>query len=138
MSMRDLHNNQAAVIAITPKTIINSGSPENLVSGDIDLQFFNSERQRGDHDDREVILEHADDNAGVAGTYAFVALADVLGPSSVTSGVVATTTTDQEIIEVGYIGDKRWIRVTLQPTSLTNGGPVSALVNKGHPRHAPQ
>ncbi len=79
-------------------------------------------------------LEHSDDDS----TYSNVALADVLGPSSVSSGVVASSTTDQTFLEVGYVGGKRYIRVTLVPTGLSNGGPVAAWVVKGHPRHAPQ
>ena len=111
MTMMDLHNNVDHVIAVTPQTIVNSGSPENLVSGDIDLQGFNSAEIvafLGDIDELggspvgtaqlEVILEHADDDGtGSPGTYAAVALADVIGPSSVTSGIVATTTTDAKI-----------------------------------------
>ena len=38
MTMRDLHNNIAAAVAVNPRTI--SGS--NIVSGDIDLAGFNA------------------------------------------------------------------------------------------------
>ena len=51
--------------------------------------------------------------------------------------MVATATSDLAPTSVGYVGDKRFIRVTLTPTGLTNGGPVGVIVNKGHPRHAP-
>ncbi|MFQ5954715.1 MAG: hypothetical protein ACE5JZ_06610 [Kiloniellales bacterium] len=148
MTMRDLHNNIAHAVAVAPQVI--SGS--NLTSGNIDLQDFNSAEVvafLGDIDELggspvgaaklEMKLEHADDDGtGSPGTYANVALADVLGPTSVSSGIVASTTTDQNILAVGYVGEKRFIRVTLVPTGLTNGGPVSAWVTKGHPRHAPQ
>ena len=72
------------------------------------------------------------------GAYAEVGLAEVIGPSAVTGGIVASTTTDGNFLEVGYLGAKRFLRVTLVPTGLTNGGPVSAWVAKGSPRHAPQ
>ncbi|MFQ6018231.1 MAG: hypothetical protein ACE5KF_08535 [Kiloniellaceae bacterium] len=148
MTMRDLHNNTAAVVAVSPQTIAGA----NLASGNLDLAGFNAAEviaHLGDIDELgaspvgsaklEVKLEHADDDGtGAPGTYANVALADVLGPTSVTGGIVASSTTDNKVLEVGYIGDKRFIRVTLVPTGLTNGGPVSALVVKGHPRHAPQ
>ncbi len=148
MTMRDLHNSIAHAVAVAPQVI--SGS--NLASGDIDLLGFNSAEIvafLGDIDELggspvgsaklEVKLEHADDDGtGAPGAYANVALADVLGPTSVGSGVVASTTTDQNVLAVGYVGDKRFVRVTLVPTGLTNGGPVSAWVAKGHPRHAPQ
>ncbi len=147
MTMQDLHNSIAAVVAVNPQTI--SGS--NLISGNIDLKGFNSAEiivHLGDIDELggspvgaaklEVKLEHADDDGtGSPGAYADVALADVLGPASVSAGVVASSTTDNRVIEVGYLGEKRFARVTLVPTGLTNGGPVAALVVKGNPRHGP-
>ena len=144
----DLHNNVATVHAISPKTIVNTGSPENLVSPGIDLQFFSSAEvgvYLGDIDELggspvgtaklDVQLEHSDDDS----TYTFVAKADTLGAlATITSGVVLSPTAKDAVSEVGYIGGKRYIRVTLIPTALTNGGPVAAWVTKGHPRHAPQ
>ena len=153
MTMRSTFHSTDTQVAIWPQTIINSGSPENLVSGGVDLQFFNSAKViviLGDIDELggspvgaaqvEVILEDGDDNS----TWTAVTLVDVVGPSSVTGGVVATTTTDIAAagaggaLEVSYVGDKRYIRVTLQPTALTNGGPITAIVERGHPRHGPQ
>ena len=59
------------------------------------------------------------------------------GVSGVSAGVVATAVSDLMPTAVGYVGDKRFLRITLTPTGLTNGGPAGVLVNKGHPRHAP-
>ena len=148
MTMRDLHNNIAHAVAVAPQTIAGS----NLVSGNIDLAGFNAAEvvaYLGDIDELggsplgaaklEVKLEHADDDGtGSPGAYANVGLADVLGPSAVTAGIVASTTGDGNFLEVGYLGDKRFLRVTLVPTALTNGGPVSAWIAKGSPRHAPK
>ena len=152
MTMRDLHNNIAHVTAVVPQTLTQGASPEGLQSGNIDIQGFNSAEVvafLGDIDEMgsspvgdakvQMLLEHADDDGtGSPGTYANVAVADVLGPAAVTAGIVATSTTDQVFLEVGYMGDKRFLRVSLIPTGLTNGGPVAAWVAKGSPRHAPQ
>ena len=62
---------------------------------------------------------------------------DVTGAGTVTAGVVATVVSDLVPTSFGYVGGKRFLRVTLTPTGLTNGGPVGVLINKGHPRHAP-
>lgn len=146
--MRDLHNNIVHVSAIAPITI----SGANLSSGNIDLAGFGAVEiavHMGDIDELggspvgaaklDVKLEHADDDgAGAPAAYTEVVLADVVGPTSVTGGVVLTTTSDLQILDAGYVGGKRFIRVTLQPTALTNGGPVGAWVVKGRPRHAPQ
>ena len=147
MTMRDLHNNIAHVTAVAPRTIAGT----DLASGDIDLVGFNAAEvvaYLGDVDELggspvgaaklEVKPEHADDGTGSPGAYANVGLADVLGPTGVTGGIVAATTGDNAFLEVGYLGDKRFLRVTLVPTGLTNGGPVAAWVAKGRPRHAPK
>ncbi len=148
MTMRDLHNNLAVVRGIAPQTV--AGSPLN--TGNIDLRGFNAAEivvEFGDIDEMgaspvgaaklDIKIEHADDDgSGAPGAYADVTLADVIGPASVSAGVVASPTTDAAPVEVGYIGDKRFIRVTLTPTGLVNGGPIACMIVKGHARHAPQ
>ena len=149
MTMRDLHSNLAPVQALAAQTI-NQGTGA-LTTGNVDLAGFNGVQvvvHYGNIDEMgaspqggaqiAVKLEHADDDGtGSPGAYADVALADVVGPASVTAGVVATVTSDLAATGVGYVGDKRFIRVTLTPTGLTNGGPAGVIVNKGHARHAP-
>lgn len=144
MTMQDLHSNVLPVRAIAPQTITSSA----LVSGNLDLAGFNSAQVVADFGTTEgfsgspsgsiaIKLEHADDDGtGSPGTYANVALTDVVGPSSVTSGVVATVTSET-VTRVGYVGDKRFLRVTFTPTGLGNGGPCGALLLKGNARHGP-
>ncbi len=146
--MRDLRPNIAFADAIFPRTISSTGSPDQIVGTTVDLQFFESAEvvvYLGDIDELgsspvgsskvEMLLEDSEDDS----TYSAVALADTLGPSSVTSGIVASSTGDQgAFLQVGYVGGKRYLRITLLPTTLTNGGPITAFVIKGHPRHAPQ
>ena len=143
----DLYNNVLPVRAIQAQNITSS----NIASGDIDLAGFEAADLVVDFGDIaemgtspegaakiDIHLEHAAaDGTGSAGTYADVAVTDVVGAASVTGGIVATTTTDASLIHRGYRGGKRFIRVTLEPTGLTSGGPVVAIANLGHPRHAP-
>ncbi len=145
--MYDLFNNVLPVVAITPQTIVNSGSPENLVSGNIDLQFYEAAQVYavlGDIDELgsspvgsakvELKLEDSDDGS----TFENVTLVDVIGPTSVSSGIVATISTDQAVgLRVGYRGGKRYLKVTLIPTGLSNGGTICAVVEKGNYRHNP-
>ena len=149
MTMRDLHSNVAPVQALAAQTI-NQGTGA-LNTGNVDLAGFNAAQvvvHYGNIDEMgaspqggaqiAVKLEHADDDGtGSPASYADVTTADVVGPASVTAGVVATATSDLTPTSVGYVGDKRFIRVTLTPTGLTNGGPVGVIVNKGYPRHGP-
>ena len=145
--MRDLYNNVLPVRALQIQTIT-AGA---LNTGDVDLQGFESAQvvvEFGDIDEMggspvgaakiDVRLEHADDDGtGSAGAYSDAVLSDVVGPTSVTSGVVASPTTDVVPLRFGYVGGKRFLRVTLTPTGLGNGGPVGVLVLQGHPQHAP-
>ena len=149
MTMQDLTNNLTPVQALPARTI-NQGTGA-LVSGNVDLAGFNAAQvvvHYGDIDEMggspvggaqiAVLLEHAADNgSGAPGVFAAVTLADVTGVANVAGGVVATVTSDLAPTRVGYVGEKRFLRVTLTPTGLTNGGPVGVIVNKGHPRHAP-
>ena len=147
MTMRDLYNNVLPARAIQAQTITGSA----IASGDLDLKGFNAVQVVVDFGDIDemgaspegaaqiaIKLEHADDDGtGAAGTYSDVVLADVIGPSSVSAGVIATPTTDAAPVRAGYVGGKRFLRVTLTPTGLTNGGPVGCWLLKGKPLHAP-
>ena len=147
MTMRDLHNNLVPTRAIQVQTITSSA----LTSGNLDLAGFNAAELLVDFGDIDemgaspqgsaqvaIKLEHAeDDGTGAPGSYANVTLLDVIGVGTVTSGVVSTVTTDTAPVRVGYVGGKRFLRVTLTPTGLTNGGPIGAWLLAGRPRHAP-
>jgi hypothetical protein len=81
----------------------------------------------------DVEVEHSDDNAN----WTDVTANDVLGPASVTNGIVAAPTNDSTLTKVGYRMTKRYVRVILTPTGLANGGPITAVVARARPRHAP-
>lgn len=139
--MYDLHNNIDVVRAIQAQTITGSA----LVSGDLDLQNcaacklvvdFGDIAEMGASPEGAaqiaIKLEHADDDGtGAAGTYANVTANDVVGPASVAAGVVSTPVSDLVPVEFGYVGMKRFIRVTLTPTGLATGGPVVVHLLKG-------
>ena len=147
MPQFDLYHNVLPTRALQIQTITSSA----LNTGDVDLAGYYAAQvvvDFGDIDEMgaspvgaakiDIKLEHADDDGtGAAGAYANVALADVIGPTSVSSGVVASPTTDAAVARFGYVGGKRFIKVTLTPTGLTNGGPVGVWVEKSRPRHAP-
>jgi len=149
MTMRDLHHNVVPVQALPARTI-NQGSGA-LNTGAVDLKGFSAAQVVVHYGNIvemgaspigsaqiAIKLEHAADNgSGAPGTFANVTAADVTGIASVAAGVVATVTNDLTPTSFGYVGDKRYIRVTLTPIGLTTGGPVGVVVNKGHPRHAP-
>jgi len=44
---------------------------------------------------------------------------------------------ENKVFSVGYLGDKRYIRVAVNVSDASNGGVYSAVVLRGFPRHAP-
>ena len=148
MTMFDAKSRSKSVNAIAPQTITGSA----IVSGNLDLAGFNGAKIAvlpGTVDGLNggsptpgtiaVKLEHADDDgAGAPGAFADVALTDVLGPASVSAGVVTTLSeSNGGVQEIGYVGDKQWLRLTLTPSGLGAGGPVAAALEKHLPRHGP-
>jgi len=85
-------------------------------------------------------LEHADDDGtGVAGSYANVATADVQGVTP-SSGIIVTVDDDAEdsaIYKIGYVGGKRFIKITPAETGTGPDLPQAVVVLKGNPENAP-
>lgn len=87
-----------------------------------------------------VTMTHADDDGtGVAGDYANVEAKDVQGVTPA-SGVVITldaAAEDQMVYKIGYIGDKRFVKLLLTEVGSTTGIPVTILTVKGHLQDVP-
>lgn len=146
MTVFDLHSNVEFVSAVPPQTVTSGGGA--VVSGDLDLAgflsaevmvLFGSIVEMPGGGSLSLRVEHAeDDGSGAPGPYSDVADPDVIGATGVAGVVVATATDDAERVQIGYRGGRRFLRVTLSPSGLTTGGPMGALLVKGHPRHAPR
>ena len=68
--------------------------------------------------------------------YANIAAADLLGGAN--DVVIDDPAEDDVVIARAYVGAKRYVRILFTQTGThTNGTPISALVIKGVPRHAP-
>ena len=68
--------------------------------------------------------------------YANIAAAELLG--GLNDVVVDAAAEDEIVIARSYVGVQRYVRVLITFTGThTNGFPISAVVIKGHPRHAP-
>ena len=67
--------------------------------------------------------------------YANIAATDLEGTQDT---VIDDAAEDAVVIQAGYKGSKRYVRVLMTATGThTNGTPISALVVKGRPFHAP-
>jgi len=144
--MRDLYNNVKAVAVLDPISCANGDSKEK----ELDLAGFNSAligwhvgltgSALSGSNYWTMKLEHADDDGtGVAGSYAAVEAKDVLGVTPAT-GIIFTVDADTEdnaLYSCGYVGGKRFIKITIAETGTGPTIPLSAFVIKGHPQDAP-
>ncbi len=141
--MKDLYNH-LKLISVTAPIVGTNGAPPAAVAA-IDLAGFNSAVLAW-HVGLEagvlsgalywtLKLEHADDNgAGAPGSYSNVAAADILGvtPASGICFTVDDPAEDETVLCLGYVGGKRFLRVTIAETGATAGLPQSVLLIKGH------
>lgn len=143
--MKDMHATNKVVSVLAPVIIDATGN-----QSDIDLAGFNSAELVIDLGANtgttpaaghklEFKLEHADDDGtGSAGTYAAVAAADMLGATPV-AGVFLTTDAAakyENIYQYGYVGGKRFLKVTYTETGTVSVTMSMALI-KGNPLDAP-
>lgn len=145
--MKDIYNNVAVVQALTPATV----QAAAVNSGNIDMQGYNSltvvvavgaiVTALTATEKLALTIEHADDDGtGAPAAYAACADADVLGFTGLVDGLFKTLnadTMDSKTYPIGYVGGKRFVKVTVTPTSITTGGPVGITALKGHPSFAP-
>lgn len=73
-------------------------------------------------------VEESDDDS----TYTTVAAGDLSGAFT-----AVTSSTDDSVQEVGYLGSKRYIRLLMTESSASAGALFSALVVRGNPVSAP-
>ena len=151
MATRSIHDTVRFSRVLRIVTINSAGSPNEFTTGDIDTRGYDSAMfgvDFGDIDEMggspvgaasvDVRVEHAaDDGSGAAGTYAVVAAADIDGLTPDSAGIVASPTTDASEVTWGYIGSKRFVRVTLIANNLPNGGPAGIWLIQGHAHQSP-
>lgn len=133
--MRDLMNNihlaganVAATVDLTP-----------VVSGIVDRQGFDSltfaviTGTLADADATFTTLVEDGDDPALADAAA-VADADLIGTEALASFTFAA---DQKAFKIGYIGGKRFARVTVTPAANAAAAPIGVVAILGHPSFAP-
>lgn len=132
--MKDLHNNIDPLVALDVAEI---GSSTTTVGNIIDLQDYQSVEfliVSGTLVDGTyvVLLEDGDDSA--LGDAAAVADKFLLGTEA-DAGFALTE--DDTVKKLGYVGSKRYVRLSIISTVVTSGGDFGALAVLGAARHAP-
>ena len=133
--MRDLNAHLSVVQSLAPQSVDADGSVDGA---DVDLANFDSAVAIGNAglwatDGSYIfVLQHADDDGtGAPDTYADVPAASVDGAFT----AVTATTNDNVAQQVGYLGNKRWLRVRLTTSGNTSGTFVGgAVIARGNGR----
>lgn len=134
--MRDLHNNIEIRRAISP---VDGGGDTPLVSQIIDtsgfagLEFAIATGTLADAAATFTVLVEDGDAANLSDAAA-VADKYLLGTEANAS---FTQATDDGIKKIGYIGNKRYVRLTITPSGNAASDPISAVAILGFPKSAP-
>jgi photosystem II stability/assembly factor-like uncharacterized protein len=75
-----------------------------------------------------IVLQESDDGSA----WSTVAAADLQGTAP-----TLTSTDDDALSEVGYLGSKRYLRAAVTTTGATTGGTFGAVILRGFPRRQP-
>lgn len=137
--MRDLHNNIHPVQLIAPAAARTDNTA--IVSSIIDLQGYDSCElvlNIGANTDTNatfaVLVEDGDDSS--LSDNAAVADANLLGTEALAGFTAADD--DNSCRKIGYVGGKRYVRVTVTPSGNDSGNIfVSGVAILGHPHNAP-
>ncbi len=130
--MFDLHHNVGALTGLSPQVITTSAVNGSIIDtlGYNTLEFVVTAGTVTDGTSYTVSLTEGD-AANLAGGNA-VAAGDILGTLP-----VFAATDDNVTKRVGYIGAKRYVRLTITPVGATSGGTFSGVALLGHPLVAP-
>jgi len=135
--MRDLANSIHIVRAISPAAAVADNTP--IVSQIIDVSGYNSLvflLNLGALVDADatfaVTVDHGDAaNLSDAAAVPAANLTGTLAAASFNFG------DDNELRKIGYVGSKRYVRLTVTPANNTGNAFVSAIALLGDPRFAP-
>ena len=130
--MRDIVHNIGADTALSPQTITTSAVNGAIIdlSGFNSVAFVVTSGTVTDGTSYTASLTEGDASDLSGGTA--VAAGDILGTLP-----VFAATDDNVTKRVGYVGNKRYVRLTLTPAGATSGGVFSAVAFKRHPASAP-
>jgi hypothetical protein len=138
MATRDMHNGVKYTRALSPLTQTNADTA--FVTQIIDtagyesLEFVIQLGAMTDADVTAVVLVEDGDNSSLNDNAA-VADAYLLGTETAAAFQFGD---DLGIRKIGYVGSKRYVRMTITPTGNNSGAlPIAVLAVQGHARHMP-
>jgi len=134
--MRDLMNNIHPVPVIAPQVATDNTA---LVGAIVDRQGFESltyvihTGTLADADATFTVLLEEGDEANLSDASA-VADADLIGTEALASFDFSA---DDAMRKLGYVGEKRYTRLTITPANNSGNAPLEAAAILGHPHQCP-
>lgn len=137
--MRDLMNSIHPVVSIAPVVVGDNTAAVGVAidrSGYDSLTYLIATGTLADVDATfAVLLEHADDNgSGSPGAYEAVPDDQLVGTEALAGFTFAA---DVATRKLGYVGGKKWTRLTITPSGNSGAAPIAAIALLGHPHLSP-
>lgn len=133
--MKDLYNNLDIESILDPVALSSTGDEDGIDLAGANsavLLFSLGDGTVSSTNKLTIKLEHADDDGtGSAGSYSEVEAKDVLGADSVSDGVILSIEDDEQVYKRGYVGGKRFLKVSWTAVSSFDCPTGIALI-KGH------
>lgn len=134
--MRDLHNNIHVARALSPVSVADNTAQVSQIidrQGYESLEFVIATGSLADADATFVVLVE-DGEASNLSDAAAVSDTNLLG-TEVQAGFQFDD--DNEVRKIGYLGDKRYVRVTITPANNASASLLSVVAVLGHPSYTP-
>ncbi len=134
--MRDLHNSVHPLRAISPVSVADNTAQVSQIidrQGFKSLEFVIATGSLADADATFTVLVEDGDAANLSDAAA-VADANLLGLETTASFQFDD---DNETRKIGYIGNKRYVRLTITPANNASAALLSAVAILGHPANGP-
>ncbi len=134
--MKDLHNNLHVKRAISPVSVADTTAQVSQIidrQGFDSLEFVLALGAIADADATFTVLVEDGDNSGLSDAAA-VTDENLLG-TELLAGFQFDD--DNEVRKIGYIGGKRYVRLTVTPVGNASAALLSAIAVLGHPAIAP-
>ena len=134
--MQDLHNNVTPKRVLSPVSVADNTAQVGQIidrAGYDSLEYLIATGSLGDAGaEFTTLLEHGD-QANLSDAAA-VPDSMLLGTEALASFIQSD---DDKVFKLGYIGDKRYTRLTITPTNNATAALIAAIALLGHPRSAP-
>ncbi len=134
---RDLHNNIDVRRAISPVSVSDNTAQVSQIidtAGFGALEFVIAAGSLADADATFTVLVEDGDASDLVADGAAVADSHLLGTEA---GASFQFDDDNEVRKIGYLGSKRYVRLTITPANNTGAAVVSAVAILGSPALAP-